>query len=195
MQSPHTPGQVRFVGSFPSNPPASELPEIAFVGRSNVGKSSAVNTLLGRKKAARVSRTPGRTQAINLFEIDETIMFADLPGYGFAKVPPDAQDAWRRAMEKYFQTRQPLRLVVVLVDARHPGQKLDMQMLDALRTYNRPALVVATKLDQVKRSQQARHLSTLARDLGVKRGDVMGFSSLDRLGVDELWVRLKAAAV
>lgn len=190
---PYRPARVRFVGSFPKEAPATTLPEIAFVGRSNVGKSSAVNTLLGRKKAARVSRTPGRTQAINLFELDEQLMFADLPGYGFAKVPEAEQERWGRAMERYFAERKELVLVVVLVDARHPGQKLDLQMVEALRHYERPHLVVATKLDQVKRSRQARHLKAIAQELGVPRADVLGFSSLDNFGVAEVWERLLAA--
>lgn len=191
---PYRPAQVRFVGSFPKEAPRTELPEIAFVGRSNVGKSSAVNTLLGRKKAARVSRTPGRTQAINLFALDERLMFADLPGYGFAKVPEAEQERWGRAMERYFAEREELVLVVVLVDARHPGQRLDIQMVEALRFHERPLVVVATKLDQVKRSKRARHLKAIGKDLGVLREDIIGFSSLETLGVAEVWERLLAAA-
>ncbi len=187
-----TVGEVHFVGSFPGRLPEPHLPEVAFVGRSNVGKSSAINTLLGRKKAARVSRTPGRTQAVNLFSLDRRLSFADLPGYGFARVPPQVQERWRKSIERYLRDRETLELVVVLVDARHPGQRSDGQMLDALRRYDRRALVVATKLDQVGRSRRARHLSTLSKDLGVPRKDIIGFSSHEKLGTDEVWGRILA---
>ena len=187
-----TVGEVHFVGSFPGRLPDPNLPEVAFVGRSNVGKSSAINTLLGRKKAARVSRTPGRTQAINLFVLDRQLSFADLPGYGFARVPPQVQERWRRSMERYLRERETLELVIVLVDARHPGQRSDVQMLDALRRFERKVLVVATKVDQVGRSRRARHLSRLSRDLGVPHKDIIGFSSLEKLGTDDVWGRILA---
>ena len=114
-RTPPPPGKVTFIGSFPGELPAANLPEVAFAGRSNVGKSSAINGVLGRKKAARVSRSPGRTQAINLFEVNGRFMLADLPGYGFAKVPDEVQRQWKGMVEGYLGGRDTLRLVVVLV--------------------------------------------------------------------------------
>jgi GTP-binding protein len=134
--------------------PAPTLPEVAFAGRSNVGKSSAINGVLGRKSAARVSRSPGRTQAINLFEVDKRYMLADLPGYGFAKVPEAIQSQWKGMVEGYLGSRETLRLVVCLVDSRHPPQTLDLALLGGLQGAELPFLVVATKVDKLKKSKR-----------------------------------------
>ena len=177
--------KLDFIGSFPSDPPTSNLPEFAFVGRSNVGKSSAINSLLGRKKAARVSSTPGRTQLINIFEIDETLRFVDLPGYGFAKVPGHVRHKWKRMIDGYLFGRHMLQGVVVLVDARHPAQKLDIAMLASLQQASIPAIVVATKVDVLKRSQRAKKLKMLRSGLMVSK--VIPYSSVTKEGVDALW--------
>ena len=190
---PRPPRRVEFLGSFPGRLPPATLPEVAFAGRSNVGKSSAINTLLGRKKAARTSKTPGRTQAVNLFELDGRIRFADLPGYGFARVPPEVQARWKDMVEGYLGSRETLRLVVVLVDGRHAAQKLDLEMLAGLRAAGLPHLVVATKIDRLKRNQQARALSRLRRELGVATGGLVPFSSVTRTGFDDVWDALDAA--
>ena len=177
--------KLDFIGSFPSDPPTSNLPEFAFVGRSNVGKSSSINSLLGRKKAARVSSTPGRTQLINIFEIDETIRFVDLPGYGFAKVPSHVRHQWKRMIDGYLFDREMLQGVVVLVDARHSAQKLDLAMLASLQQAAIPAIVVATKVDVLKRSQRSKKLKALRNGLMVPK--VIPYSSVTKEGVDTLW--------
>ena len=177
--------KLDFIGSFPNDPPTSNLPEFAFVGRSNVGKSSAINSLLGRKKAARVSNTPGRTQLINIFEIDEALRFVDLPGYGFAKVPGHVRHKWKRMIDGYLFGREMLQGVVVLVDARHPAQKLDIAMLASLQQASICAIVVATKVDAIKRSQRAKKLKILRNGLMVSK--VIPYSSVTKEGVDALW--------
>jgi len=187
------PAGVRFLGSFPKSPPVTPLPEVAFAGRSNVGKSSAINAILGRKAAARVSKTPGRTQAINLFEIDARIVFADLPGYGYAKVPDAVQDAWKGAIEAYLAEREGLRLVVALVDSRLPPQKLDLALLAGLRAADIPHLVVGTKVDKLKRSQRVRMTSRLRKGLGVADAGFVTLASPARAGVGEIWRRLDKA--
>lgn len=187
------PKSLRFVGSFPGELPDLGLPEVAFAGRSNVGKSSAINTLLQRKKAARVSRTPGRTQAINLFALDERICFADLPGYGFAKVPDAVREAWRPMIERYLAERQALKLVISLVDGRHTAQSLDRQLIQGLRAAQVPFCVVATKIDRVSRSKRKPALRKLAEGLDIPSDWVVPFSSPDRLGVSEVWGRIGAA--
>lgn len=187
------PGQVDFIGSFPNTLPDGKLPEVAFAGRSNVGKSSAINALLGRKKAARVSGRPGRTQAINLFSVDGRISVADLPGYGFAKVPEAMRQAWKGMIERYLGERESLKLVVVLVDSRHDAQDLDLALIEALQDALIPFIVVGTKTDKLKRNQRKRQLNRLADDLGVKRSQMLGLSSLNMDGRDVVWAAIERA--
>lgn len=187
-RTPAPPGSVRFIGSFPGEMPASALPEVAFAGRSNVGKSSAINGVLGRKSAARVSRSPGRTQTINLFEVDERYMLADLPGYGFAKVPEAVQAQWKGMVEGYLGSRKELRLVVCLVDSRHPPQKLDLALLGGLQGAELPFLVVATKVDKLPKSKRRSILAKLRKGLGVP--ELHALSSLSGEGIGELRARL-----
>ena len=182
----HT-ADVEFLGTFPGRLPEAVLPEVAFVGRSNVGKSSAINALLNRKKAARVSATPGRTQAVNLFRVSSVLCLADLPGYGFAKAPDGARRAWGRLVRRYLLTREALELVVCLVDARHPAQKVDIEMLDLLSEAEVPFIVVATKVDRVKRSKQAAHFKTLATGLRISPAQIIPFSSTEKMGLDDVW--------
>ena len=178
---------MEFLGTFPGRLPEAVLPEVAFVGRSNVGKSSAINSLLNRKKAARVSATPGRTQAVNLFRVSSVLCLADLPGYGFAKAPDGARRAWGRLVRRYLLTREALALVVCLVDARHPAQKVDIDMLDLLSEAEVPFIVVATKVDRVKRSKQAAHFKTLAAGLRISPAQIIPFSSTEKTGLDDVW--------
>ena len=181
--------KLQFLGSFPVAPAESNLPEFAFVGRSNVGKSSAINALLNRKKAARVSRTPGRTQLINVFEIDEALRFIDLPGYGFAKVPQKVRNKWKDMIDGYLFGRSVLKGVVVLVDARHSAQKLDIEMLKFLQMADVPAIVVATKVDTLRRNQRQKKLALLRKGLGVS--EIIPFSSPKKEGVGILWSRFE----
>ena len=187
-------GQVAFEGSFPSVPDITSLPEVAFVGRSNVGKSSAINTLLNRKKSARVSKTPGRTQLINCFALDQKIRLVDLPGYGFAKVPVAVKREWGKMIEKYLLGRETLRLVVVLIDSRHPMQKMDLQMINLLKHNGIPVLVLATKSDKMKRNALQTNVQNLRRDLGIENAEIMAFSSLSKNGFDLAWQKICKSA-
>ena len=186
-------GALEFVGSFPDQVPEVGLPEVAFAGRSNVGKSSALNTLLGRKRAARVSSTPGRTQAINLFRVGSACAFADLPGYGFARVPPEVQAKWKGMVEGYLGGRDTLRLVVVLVDARREPQDMDEDLVVGLREAGIPILVVATKVDKLKKAQRGKQLGAIRRAFELPQDQPVAFSSVTSEGKDEVWDRIERA--
>jgi GTP-binding protein len=186
-------GEVQFVGSFFEELPALELPEVAFAGRSNVGKSSAINCLLDKKAAARVSGRPGRTQAINLFVVGGAVVFADLPGYGYAEVPDAVQERWKAMVEAYLGDRERLKLVVVLIDARRDPQPMDGQLLYALTEARIPALVVATKIDKLKRNERARKLQALRTEFRLAPEQVVAFSAVTREGRDAVWDRIEAA--
>lgn len=164
------------------------------VGRSNVGKSSAVNALLNHK-TARVSRTPGRTQQIVLFNVDERLILADLPGYGFARVPEPVRQAWRDLVEGYLGERPSLRVVVLLVDATIGAQPLDLELISGLHRAGVPLLVAATRADKLTKSARKPALRALAAGLGVADDALIPFSSVTREGVDILWKRLESYAV
>ena len=183
-------GDVKFLGSFLDVLPDTGLPEVAFAGRSNVGKSSALNCLLATKSAARVSRTPGRTQMINLFDIGGAVVFADLPGYGYADVPDAVQAKWKESLEHYLGTREALRLVVVLVDLRREPQPMDGQLLYALNEADVPALLVGTKSDKLKKAEQARSIAALTKEFRVAP---IPFSSVTKDGRDAVWDAIEAA--
>ena len=185
--------QLTFEGSFPQTPVLDSFPEVAFVGRSNVGKSSAINTLLGRKKAARVSGQPGRTQLINCFRINEKIRFVDLPGYGFAKVPLAVKRKWGQMIENYLLNRTDLKLVVILVDVRHNIQEMDIQMVDVVRHYNIPFVIVATKADKLKRNALNKQVKKLKEGFGAKGSEFKVFSSLSGQGYDQVWTKIEQA--
>jgi GTP-binding protein len=160
-------------------PPAGP-PEIAFAGRSNVGKSSAINALVGRKRLAYTSKTPGRTQTINFFELDGGARLVDLPGYGYAKVALTMREQWRALVEAYIASRDTLAGVVVVMDARHPLTALDVQVIDFLGDVRLLALL--SKADKLNRAAQARTLASVRASLVA---EVRLFSSLTRQGVDE----------
>jgi GTP-binding protein len=190
--------EVRYLAAAvgKSSWPKGDRPEIAFAGRSNVGKSSCLNALLGRHGIARVSKTPGRTQALQFFDLrrrGHEIRFVDLPGYGFAKVSKSMRAQWDRMIGEYLAERENLRLVVVLADLRHEGSPLDKQMVDWLERCERTGLLVATKSDQVRKSRRVAQLARLCRDLEVPREAALIFSSLDGTGREELWRRIEEA--
>jgi GTP-binding protein len=189
----HVSGRFTFVGSFPSAFPDLGLPEVAFAGRSNVGKSSCLNRLLGSKKAARVSNTPGRTQLINLFTVMDEMVFADLPGYGFARVPDHVQAQWKGMIEGYLGEREALRLVILLVDARREPQEMDGMLLFGMREAGIPYLVVATKVDKLKKNEVQRSLARLTREFALRPGEIIGFSSMSGTGLDKLWECIEQA--
>ncbi len=172
----------------PAQFPKDGRPEIAFVGRSNVGKSSLLNTLLGKKNLAKTSGTPGKTQTINFFEVNNRFYCVDLPGYGFAKVPLKVKEEWGRAMTAYLRERDPLRLVVALLDSRHEPSELDEEMLALLEEAEKPTLLVATKVDKLKRAERVRNLSRMKSALGLEEDSlVLPFSAESGEGRDELW--------
>ncbi|HEX8925845.1 MAG TPA: ribosome biogenesis GTP-binding protein YihA/YsxC [Terriglobales bacterium] len=189
---------TRFLTSVadPSRLPQPGPPEIAFLGRSNVGKSSLINSLVG-SKIAKTSNTPGRTQTINFFEIRwpgrprPDVLFADLPGYGYAKVPKALSDQWPKFIEPYLMERAPLALCLCLVDANIPPQKSDAQLIEWLRHADREFLVVATKADRVGSRLQAS-LKTLKQELAVD--EIIPYSAKTGLGQDVLWKAIRAAS-
>ena len=166
--------------------PVSELPEIAFSGRSNVGKSSLLNTLVRRKALARISATPGKTREINFFRVNDAFHLVDLPGYGYARVSKAARHAWRPLIEGYLRTSRHLRGVVQLVDARHEPSADDLRMMDFLASLGVPTIVVATKVDKLSRSERDSTLTALATHLGIEEDQLIPFSARTGEGRDDL---------
>jgi GTP-binding protein len=172
--------------------PRQRLPEVAFAGRSNVGKSSLINTLLHRHGLAKTSSTPGKTQAINFFEINHRFMLVDLPGYGYAKVPHQVQAGWRSMVETYLRERELLRAVVHIVDVRHPPTEQDQQLREWLLFEDVEVVTVATKADKLKRSQRLSHLRAVRQTLAMPSEEpLLLFSSQNREGRHQLWGRLE----
>jgi GTP-binding protein len=186
-------GPTRFLGSFVGELPAPSLPEVAFAGRSNVGKSSAINLLLGVSGIARVAKTPGRTQALNLFLVDESWVAVDLPGYGYAKVSKSMREGWKGLIEGYLSDRDTLRLVVCLLDPRVPPQEMDGQLLRGLLDAGIPILPVATKIDAISRTRRAAAIEALARAHGLDPAEIIGFSSTEHIGKDEVLRAIRRA--
>jgi GTP-binding protein len=177
--------------------PAPELPEIAFLGRSNVGKSSLINSLLG-SKVAKTSSTPGRTRSINFFEVRwpgrprPELVFTDLPGYGYAKIARELSQEWPRFVDPYLKHRPNLALCLSLVDANIPAQPPDLQLHDWLRAVGRPFLIVATKSDRLSGNQLTNALHNLSQQfVGVR---ILPYSAKTGAGRDELWKEIRAAA-
>ncbi len=175
--------------SSPWQFPSPTLPEIAFAGRSNVGKSTLINSLLNRKKLVKTSSTPGKTQLINFFKINDKFHFVDLPGYGFAKVPETVRQQWRRLIEAYLQERESLRNVVLIIDSRHGPTSQDRQLKEWLDYYDRPVLIVASKIDKLKRGQIQKHLKIIRQDLSLDTAP-LAHSSLEKGRRDEIWKNL-----
>ncbi|MCI3917335.1 ribosome biogenesis GTP-binding protein YihA/YsxC [Streptococcus intermedius] len=171
-----------------SHYPQDEIPEIALAGRSNVGKSSFINTLLNRKNLARTSGKPGKTQLLNFFNIDNQLRFVDVPGYGYAKVSKTERAKWGRMIEEYLTTRENLRAVVSLVDFRHEPSADDVQMYEFLKYYEIPVIVVATKADKIPRGKWNKHESVIKKRLDFdKNDDFLIFSSVNKDGLDAAW--------
>jgi GTP-binding protein len=183
--------EVRFVRSAadPSGFPKDGLPEIAFLGRSNVGKSSLLNALCGKKGLARVSSTPGRTQLVNLFRVGDEMYLVDLPGYGYAKAPRGVRASFEGLAVSYLEDRAPLALALVLVDSRLPPQAADETLAGWLDHHGVPWAIAATKADKLSRSQGQRAEAALAAHYG---RDVTLTSAETRLGLDALWTRVRA---
>ncbi len=172
----------------PNQYPNTDFPDIAFAGRSNVGKSSLINKLLNRKSLARVSSKPGKTATINFYNIDDCLNFVDLPGYGFAKVSKSEKQKWGKMIETYLHTRQTLSQVILLVDSRHEPTADDRLMLSYIREVCGRAVVIATKFDKLKPSQRDEALRTVISVLELKGDDIIiPFSAINGTGVEEFW--------
>ena len=165
--------------------PEPTTPEVSFVGRSNVGKSSLLNKLIGRKQLAKVSSQPGKTANINFFDVDG-VRFVDLPGYGFAKVSRSEKQRWADLIGGYFEQERSFNLVVALVDIRHDAQKLDQEMLAFLIAAELPFVVALTKADKLSRNKQMQQLASLSRQFGLSKDQMIVTSSEKGTGIDEL---------
>jgi GTP-binding protein len=166
--------------------PEPTLPEVAFAGRSNVGKSSLINRLLRRSKAARVSNTPGRTREINFFRVNDQFVLVDLPGYGYAKVSKDKKSEWKPMIEGYLRGRETLRGIVQLLDVRHDPTNEDIQMLDFLSEVGVPTMIVMTKTDKLAKVQAATRIAAIVSSLGLDEDQVIPFSAVTGAGRDDL---------
>ena len=168
--------------------PDNQLPEIAFAGKSNVGKSSLINALMNRKSYARISATPGKTQTINFYNINEELYLVDLPGYGYAKVSEQEKAKWGKLIERYLHGSAQLKAVFLLIDIRHDPSANDKMMYDWIVAQGYNPIIIATKLDKIKRSQVDKHLKAVRQGLYLVRGTkVLPFSSVTKQGKDDIW--------
>ena len=171
-----------------SHYPQDDIPEVALAGRSNVGKSSFINTMLNRKNLARTSGKPGKTQLLNFFNIDDKLRFVDVPGYGYARVSKKEREKWGKMIEEYLTARDNLRAVVSLVDLRHEPSADDVQMYEFLKYYEIPVILVATKADKIPRGKWNKHESMIKKKLDFDKTDTfIIFSSVNKTGVEEAW--------
>ena len=168
--------------------PLANLPEFAFAGRSNVGKSSFINAMLNRKNLARTSSTPGKTRTINFYKVNDDLRLVDLPGYGYAKVAKTEKEKWAGIINRYLETRENLLETILLVDIRHEPTDLDKQMYDYILHSGFSGIVIATKKDKIKKSQIDKHISVIAKKLGVEhRENIIPFSSSEKDEVKDMW--------
>ena len=171
-----------------SHYPQDDIPEVALAGRSNVGKSSFINTMLNRKNLARTSGKPGKTQLLNFFNIDGKLRFVDVPGYGYARVSKKEREKWGKMIEEYLTSRENLKAVVSLVDLRHEPSADDVQMYEFLKYYEIPVILVATKADKIPRGKWNKHESMIKKKLDFDKTDTfIIFSSVNKTGVEEAW--------
>lgn len=172
--------------------PETEMPEIALAGRSNVGKSSFINTILNRKNFARTSSNPGKTQLLNFYNIDDTLHFVDVPGYGYAKVSKKEREKWGAMIETYLTQRKNLRAVISLIDSRHAPTEDDVLMYEFLKFYEIPVIVVATKADKIARGKWNQSETTIKKALQFDTtDDFIIFSAVDKVGIDAAWLAVE----
>ena len=186
---------VEMIGSFvrPEQFPEDGLPEFALSGRSNVGKSSFINRMIGRKALARISSKPGKTQQLNFYKIEEQLFFVDVPGYGYAKVSKAERAAWGKMIEKYFTGREPLKAVVLIVDIRHNPTADDCMMYDFLKHYNIPVIVIATKADKIPKGKWDKHKKNVRETLQMDKQDpLIVFSSEKGIGFEQAWAEIES---
>ena len=172
--------------------PENELPEFAFAGKSNVGKSSLINALMNRKAYARTSAQPGKTQTINFYNINNAFYYVDLPGYGYAKVSLEAKEKWGKMIERYLSRSRMLKMVFLLVDIRHDPSANDKSMYDWIVYNGYHPVIIATKLDKINRSQVAKHTKAIRQGLGMAPEDILiPFSAETKQGREEIWELLE----
>lgn len=172
--------------------PENDLPEIAFAGKSNVGKSSLINALMNRKALARTSAQPGKTQTINFYNVNEALYLVDLPGYGYAKVAQEIREKWGKLIERYLHGSKQLKAVFLLIDIRHEPSQNDRRMYEWIVYNGYDPIIIATKLDKINRSQVQKHLKMLSTGLGVKPGTkILPFSASTKQGRDEIWATME----
>lgn len=168
--------------------PTDEKIEIAFIGKSNVGKSSLINSLINRKALARTSSQPGKTRTINFYNVENKLYFVDLPGYGYAKISKSEQEKWSGMIESYLKNRNQLKYIIMLIDIRHEPGTNDKMMYEWLKHYEFQIIIVATKLDKISKSQIPKHLSVVRKTLCLDKEEIiLPFSSQTKQGKEELW--------
>jgi GTP-binding protein len=176
----------------PAQYPDDALPEFALAGRSNVGKSSLINCLIQRKNLARTSSKPGKTQTINFYRINDQLYFADVPGYGFARVPKSVRQSWGKMMETYLTGRESLKGVIQVIDLRHPPTADDQNMYQYLKHFDIPVIVVATKADKISKGKWQKHLKVVREGLDLDQSDpLLLFSAETAYGKEQLWTEIE----
>ncbi|QTD41554.1 ribosome biogenesis GTP-binding protein YihA/YsxC [Sporosarcina sp. Te-1] len=177
----------------PEQYPEDGFPEFALAGRSNVGKSSFINKMIGRKSLARTSSKPGKTQTLNFYKIEEQLFFVDVPGYGYAKVSKSEREAWGRMIERYLTGREQLRAVIQIVDLRHAPSEDDRLMYDFIVHYNLPAIIIATKADKIPKGKWMKHKKVIKDSLNLRPEDpLIVFSSEKGIGMEEAWREIES---
>ncbi|MFA9379113.1 MAG: ribosome biogenesis GTP-binding protein YihA/YsxC [Lachnotalea sp.] len=181
--------ELETVCGITSTFPENLLPEIAFAGKSNVGKSSLINTLINRKSLARTSGQPGKTQTINFYNVSKEVYFVDLPGYGYAKVSQEIKEKWGKMIERYFKASVQLKLIFLLIDIRHEPSQNDKNMYNWIVFNGYNPVIIATKLDKINRSQVQKHIKMIRTGLDVVKGtEIIPFSALTKQGKDDIYV-------
>lgn len=176
----------------PEQYPKEGYPEFALAGRSNVGKSSFINKMIGRKSLARTSSKPGKTQTLNFYKIEEQVFFVDVPGYGYAKVSKSSRETWGAMIDEYLTTREELRAVIQIVDMRHPPSADDQIMYNFLVDFDIPAIIIATKADKIPKGKWAKHVKVIREHLQMRIDDpIITFSSEKGIGTTEAWSEIE----
>lgn len=177
----------------PDQYPTEGYPEFALAGRSNVGKSSFINKMIGRKSLARTSSKPGKTQTLNFYKIEEQVFFVDVPGYGYAKVSKSSRETWGKFIQQYMTEREPLRAVIQIVDLRHAPSSEDCAMYDFLVENKMPAIIIATKADKIPKGKWEKHKKVVRETLAMRPYDALiVFSSEKGIGMDEAWKEIES---
>ncbi|MGO1468664.1 MAG: ribosome biogenesis GTP-binding protein YihA/YsxC [Tissierella sp.] len=184
---------IQAIAVKPEQYPKDDLSEIAFVGRSNVGKSSFINSILNRKNLARTSGKPGKTRTINFYLINEEFRFVDLPGYGYAKVSKKEQDKWGYIIEEYLTSRENLKEIALIIDIRHSPTEQDLMMYEWIKSFGYEGIVIATKLDKISKGSLQKNLKKISEKLGMEdRKTIIPYSSINKTNLERVWERFKS---